>query len=195
MVSETQYRDLARSYPVLSDLPWDLQRELTRDGQFVEFPSGETLFDVHSPCSLFLMLTSGTIRVIISAFLLIAGCTDPTEAPVLVQLLPNPVVPLSTRQNLDFLGSNMDPDIYFLIDTGAGEVQLEPENIPGVWTFRCVFGFHYIYTFDSLEDFLDSLGSPSELTVRAFNVGANLVRENGGGDDLGSQSVTWEMSY
>ena len=38
MISETQYKDLARSYPVLSDLPWDLQRELTGDGQFVEFP-------------------------------------------------------------------------------------------------------------------------------------------------------------
>jgi len=136
-----------------------------------------------------------SILVSISAFLLIAGCTDPTEAPVLVQLLPNPVVPLSTPQNLDFLGSNMDPDIYFLIDTGAGEVQLEPENIPGVWTFRCVFGFHYIYTFDSLEEFLNSLGSPSELTIRAFNVGANLVRESGGGDDLGSQALVWEISY
>ena len=133
--------------------------------------------------------------VSVAAFLLIAGCTDPTQAPILVQLLPNPVVPLSTPQNLDFFGSNMDPDIYFLIDTGAGKVQIEPENIPGVWTFRCVFGFHYIYTFDSLEDFLDSLGSPSELTVRAFNVGANLVRESGGGDDPGSQAVTWEISY
>ncbi len=133
--------------------------------------------------------------VSVAAFLLITGCTDPTQAPILVQLFPNPVVPLSTPQNLDFLGSNMDPDIYFLIDTGAGKVQLESENIPGVWTFRCVFGFHYIYTFDSLEDFLDSLGSPSELTVRAFNVGANLVRESGGGDDPGSQAVTWEISY
>jgi CRP/FNR family transcriptional regulator len=66
MISETQYKDPARSYPVLSHLPWDLQRELTRDGQFVEFPEGETLFDVQSLCSLFLMVTSGTIRVIIS---------------------------------------------------------------------------------------------------------------------------------
>ena len=139
--------------------------------------------------------TFASVLVAVAAFLLLAGCTDPTEAPILVLLLPNPVVPLSTPQNLDFFGSNMDPDIYFLIDTGAGEVQLEPENIPGVWTFRCVFGFHYIYTFDSLEDFLDSLGSPSELTVRAFNVGANLVRESGGGDDLGSQAVTWQISY
>jgi len=133
--------------------------------------------------------------VLIAPFLLITGCTDPTQAPTLVQLVPNPVVPLSTSQNLDFLGSNMDPDIYFLIDTGAGEIQLEPENIPGHWTFRCVFGFHYIYTFDSLEDFVLSVGSPSELSIRAFNVGANLVRENGGGDDLGSQTVTWEISY
>jgi CRP/FNR family transcriptional regulator len=43
-----------------------LQRELTRDGQFVEFPEGEILFDVHGPCSLFLMPNAGTIRVIIS---------------------------------------------------------------------------------------------------------------------------------
>ena len=139
--------------------------------------------------------TFASVLVSVAAFLLFAGCTDPTQAPALALLLPNPVVPLSTPQNLDFLGSNMDPDIYFLIDTGAGEVQLEPENVPGHWTFRCVFGFHYIYTFDSLEDFLDSLGSPSELTVRAFNVGANLVRESGGGDDLGSRAVTWEINY
>ncbi len=136
-----------------------------------------------------------SILVAVSAFLLLAGCTDPTQAPILAQLQPNPVVPLSTPQKLDFYGSNMDPDIYFLIDTGAGETQLEPENIPGVWTFRCVFGFHYIYTFDSLEDFLLSLGSPSELSLRAFNVGENLVRESGGGDDPGSQALTWEISY
>ena len=134
-----------------------------------------------------------SILVSLAAFLLITGCTDPTQAPILIQLLPNPVVPLSTPQNLDFYGSNMDPDVYFLIDTGAGEIQLEPENVPGHWTFRCVFGFHYIYTFDSLEDFLLSLGSPSELSIRAFNVGANLVRENGGGDDPASQGVTWTI--
>ena len=134
-----------------------------------------------------------SILVSLAAFLLITGCTDPTQAPILIQLFPNPVVPLSTPQNLDFYGSNMDPDVYFLIDTGTGEIQLEPENVPGHWTFRCVFGFHYIYTFDSLEDFVLSLGSPSELTVRAFNAGANLVRENGGGDDPASQGVTWTI--
>jgi len=66
MISETQYEELARSYPVLSELPWDLQRELAWDGEHVEFPKGEMLFDVHSPCNLFLMINSGTIRVIIS---------------------------------------------------------------------------------------------------------------------------------
>jgi len=66
MINETEYKGLARNYPVLSDLPWDLQTELMRDGQPVEFPEGEILFDVHSPCSLFLMLNAGTIRVIIS---------------------------------------------------------------------------------------------------------------------------------
>ncbi len=129
----------------------------------------------------------------LAAFLLISGCTDPTQAPLLVQLLPNPVVPLSTPQNLDFIGSNMDPDVYFLIDTGTEEIPLDPENVPGHWTFRCVFGFHYIYTFDSLAGFLLSAGSPSEVTIRAFNVGANLVRDSGGGDDLPSQAVTWTI--
>jgi CRP/FNR family transcriptional regulator len=66
MISDDQYKELASSYPVLSELPWDLQRELAWDGEPVEFPKGEIIFDVHSPCSLFLMLTSGTIRVIIS---------------------------------------------------------------------------------------------------------------------------------
>lgn len=129
----------------------------------------------------------------VAAFLLIAGCTDPTQAPILVQLFPNPVTPLSTPQNLDFLGSNLDPDVYFMIDTGTQEVLLSPQNAPGHWTFRCVFGFHYIYTFDSLEDFVLSLGSPSTLTIRAFNPGTNLVPEPGGGDDLPSQGVTWQI--
>jgi len=134
-----------------------------------------------------------SVFVSVTALVLIAGCTDPTQPPVLVQLLPNPVIPLSTPQNLDLFGSNLDTDVYFMIDAGAGETLLEPENAPGHWTFRCVFGFHYIYTFDSLEDFVLSLGSPSELTIRAFNVGTNLVGEQGGGDDLPSQAVTWTI--
>jgi len=110
---------------------------------------------------------------------------------MLIQLVPNPVAPLSTPQNLDFLGNNLDTDVYFMLDTGDAEILLEPQNVPGNWTFRCLFGFHFIYTFDSLEASVLSLGSPSQITIRAFNVGPNLVRENGGGDDLPSQPVNW----
>ena len=49
MISEVEYRELVGSYPVLSDLPWDLQREFMREGQPVEIPEREILFDVHSP--------------------------------------------------------------------------------------------------------------------------------------------------
>jgi hypothetical protein len=80
-----------------------------------------------------------------------------------------------------------------MIDTGRGKVPLEPRNAPGQWTFRCVFGFHFIYTFDSLSDFVLSQGSPSQMSIRAFNVGPNLVPENGGGDDLPSVPVTWTI--
>jgi CRP/FNR family transcriptional regulator len=66
MINEAEYKELVGRYPVLGDLPWDLQREFMREGQPVKIPMGETLFDVHSPCSFFPMLSSGTIRVIIS---------------------------------------------------------------------------------------------------------------------------------
>jgi len=132
-----------------------------------------------------------SLLVSVAVFALTTGCTDPTQTPMLIQLVPNPVVPLSTPQNLDFLGNNLDTDVYFMLDTGNAEILLEPQNAPGHWTFRCVFGFHFIYTFDSLEAFVLSLGSPSQITIRAFNVGPNLVREFGGGDDLPSQPVTW----
>ncbi len=131
--------------------------------------------------------------VSIFSFLQLAGCTDPTQAPILVQALPNPVTPLATPQNLDFFGSNLDTDVYFILDTGAEEILLDPQNAPGHWTFRCVFGFHFIYTFDSLEDSMLSIGSPSSLNIRAFNPGTNLLPEPGGGDDLPSQAVTWQI--
>ncbi len=123
------------------------------------------------------------------------GCTDPALPPLLAALGPNPVVPLATPQNLDFLGSNMDPAVYFLLDTGTRKIPLGPASVPGHWTFRCVFGFHYIYTFDSLADFLASVGSPSELSIQAFNVGPDLVAEGGAGDDLSSRPVSWEIDY
>jgi hypothetical protein len=123
------------------------------------------------------------------------GCTDPTAPPLVASLVPNPVVPKTTSQNLDFLGNNMDPAIYFILDTGAQQIRLDPPQVPGHWTFRCVFGYHYIYTFDSLADFIASVGSPSQLSIQAFNVGPNMVAENGGGDDLASQPVVWAIAY
>lgn len=123
------------------------------------------------------------------------GCTDPATPPLVAILAPNPVVPQTIPQNLDFLGSNMDTAVYFILDTGTLEIPLDPPQVPGHWTFRCVFGFHYIYTFDSLADFLTSVGSPSQLSIQAFNVGPNLVAENGGGDDLPSQPVFWAIEY
>ena len=128
-------------------------------------------------------------------FLFMTGCTDPTQPPVLASLVPNPVNPLTTPQNLDFLGSNMEADVCYILDTGSGQIQLEPENIPGVWTFRCVFGFHFIYTFDSLADFLDSVGSASSIDITAYNVGVNGIPEDGLGDDLSSQAQTWLIEY
>jgi hypothetical protein len=133
--------------------------------------------------------------VLLTGFLWLAGCTDPTQPPMLVQIHPDPVIPASSPQNVDLLGSNLDADVYFLINAGRGEVLLEPQNVPGRWTFRCVFGFHFIYTFDSLRDFVLSQGSPSQLSVRAFNVGPNLVAEEGHGDDLPSPAFTWTLRY
>ncbi len=135
-----------------------------------------------------------SLLVSLASFLLVGGCTDPEQPPLLARLVPNPVVPLSTPQDLNFLGSNLAPGVYFLIGTGTTEVRLEPETVPGHWTFRCGFGFHYIYTFDSLEDFVRSLGSPPEVTIRAFNVGANRAAEDGAGDDLPSRPLTWSFA-
>ena len=123
------------------------------------------------------------------------ACTDPANPPLLASFVPNPVVPLTKPQNLDILGSNMDPDVYFILDTGTQKIALDPAHVPGRWTFRCVFGFHYIYTFDSLAGFLSSIGSPPELSIQAFNVGPNLVAENQRGDDLPSQAVVWTIEY
>ena len=55
---------------------------------------------------------------------IVSGCTDPTRPPVLLGLLPNPVDPQPTPQNLDFLGSNLDRDVYFIIET-ENETDLE----------------------------------------------------------------------
>ncbi len=140
-------------------------------------------------------LTSGIPLLLLLIAFGSIGCTDPAAPPLLASLSPNPVVPQVTPQNLDLLGSNMDPAVYFVLDTGTREIPLDPAHVPGHWTFRCVFGFHYIYTFESLAGFLGSIGSPDELSIQAFNVGPNLEAENQGGDDLPSRAVVWTIEY
>ena len=143
------------------------------------------------------MHTTKAVIALFSAclFLLAAGCTDPTRAPTLLSIAPNPVSPLSTGQALHFYGENQDADVHYILDAGSQQITLGPETDWGHWTFRCVFGFHFIFTFDSLQDFLDEMGNPEELGVTAYNVGKNLAFENGEGDDLASRRVRWMIEY
>ena len=144
-----------------------------------------------------LMLTTRATIAYVSVMLLVlaAGCTDPAQSPTLASISPNPVHPLSTAQQVHFYGANQDAEVYYIMDTGGQQLSLDPGTAPGEWTFRCIFGLHFIYTFDSLETFLSGLGNPPELEITAYNVGANLVNENGSGDDLPSDPVSWVVSY
>jgi hypothetical protein len=143
------------------------------------------------------MHTTKAVIALFSACLLLltAGCTDPTRAPTLLSIAPNPISPLSTGQAVHFYGENQDVDVYYILDTGSEQITLGPNTAPGRWTFRCVFGFHFTYHFDGLQDFLGGLGNPQELGVTAYNVGEDLTNDNGGGDDLPSRSVNWVIQY
>ena len=55
--------ELFSAYPVLSGLSPLLRETLARNAQRVEAPAGTVLFDVDAPCSLFLLVTSGSVRV------------------------------------------------------------------------------------------------------------------------------------
>jgi len=136
-----------------------------------------------------------TVSISMMILILAAGCTDPSQPPTLAIISPNPAVPLSTEQDLHFYGANQDQDVYYIMDTGTEQLTLGPDSAPGEWKFRCIFGFHFIYTFNSLESFLSGLGSPAEIEITAYNVGENLVNEDGGGDDLPSEPVTWVLEY
>jgi len=127
--------------------------------------------------------------------LLAASCTDPTRAPTLVSIAPNPISPLSIEQAVHFYGENQDAEVYYILDTGSESITLGPGTAPGHWTFRCVFGFHFIYSFDSLQDFVAGLGNPQALGVTAYNVGEDLTNDNGAGDDLPSRRVDWVIAY
>ncbi len=64
MISRVELQELFHCYPALRDLPSRFHEALRRDGQHLEVPAGQMLFDVGSPCQTFLMLCLGSVRVI-----------------------------------------------------------------------------------------------------------------------------------
>jgi CRP/FNR family transcriptional regulator, anaerobic regulatory protein len=55
--------ELFAAYPVLSTLPSLLRETISMNAQRVDAPSGTLFFDVDAPCSLFLLVTQGSVRV------------------------------------------------------------------------------------------------------------------------------------
>jgi CRP/FNR family transcriptional regulator len=64
MLRQSEVEALVALYPVLSRLTAAEQDALRRDVQSAHIPAGTVLFDLDSPCSLFLLLTAGTVRVV-----------------------------------------------------------------------------------------------------------------------------------
>lgn len=64
MLSQTEADVLFDLYPVLGQLTAQERDTLRRESRSVRLPTGSVLFDMDSPCSLFLLLTEGTVRVV-----------------------------------------------------------------------------------------------------------------------------------
>ena len=64
MIGQVELQELFQYYPALRDLPVRFQEALQREGQHLEVPAGQMLFDVGSPCHTFLMLCLGSVRLI-----------------------------------------------------------------------------------------------------------------------------------
>jgi CRP/FNR family transcriptional regulator len=64
MIGHIELQQLFQYYPALRDSPSHFHEALQRDGQHLEAPAGQVLFDVGSPCDTFLMLCLGSVRVI-----------------------------------------------------------------------------------------------------------------------------------
>ncbi len=60
----TRWQQLARTYPVFARLSPALQELVQANMQPVEAPPGYLLFDEASPCSLFLLVFTGSVRVV-----------------------------------------------------------------------------------------------------------------------------------
>lgn len=96
-----------------------------------------------------------------------------------------------------FFVENVNPDQgYFLFYVEDDVFLIEDEFIPGYWSFRCPFGYHFVYRFDDFEGFLSHYGDPPyDCAVQAFNVGENGIMEYGGGDDPGGNVRDWEIDF
>lgn len=64
MVTEHDYHTLTNLYPMLRALPPSLQQPIRQQVQPVTVPAGTMLFDLDAPCTLFLLIIEGSIRVV-----------------------------------------------------------------------------------------------------------------------------------
>ena len=64
MLNQSEIDALVELYPVLSQLTGAERDALRRELQPARIPAGTVLFDLDSPCSLFLLLAAGTVRVV-----------------------------------------------------------------------------------------------------------------------------------
>ena len=63
MLSLSEFLELSRVYPVLHELPADLQGCVLQEAQVLQAPADTILFDMESECRSFVMVMQGSIRV------------------------------------------------------------------------------------------------------------------------------------
>jgi CRP/FNR family transcriptional regulator, anaerobic regulatory protein len=63
MIQNEDLSSLLRQYPVFSELPPELLQRVQREAGVVSAPAGKRLIDEGSPCSAYLLVTGGNIRV------------------------------------------------------------------------------------------------------------------------------------
>lgn len=64
MITDHEFNDLCRAYPLLLDLPPPLRQAIQAEGWRVAAAPGRRLFGLHAPCQAFLLVVRGALRVI-----------------------------------------------------------------------------------------------------------------------------------
>lgn len=64
MLDRSTFEELSRLYPPLGEMSPEMQRLLQQNLQHMSAPAGHLLFDLDSPCSLFVFLYAGSLRVV-----------------------------------------------------------------------------------------------------------------------------------